>query len=140
MKKLLIIWVALVLSTGAIAQRHGGFGGHYGGYGYGGGFYGPRVGLSLGLGYPYYPYGPYGYYYPYGAPYYGGNSGGYENKLTLKIEEINNKYDYKKSLVKQDKALSHHQKRMEKKALKYEREQAISQAKEDYYNNKFDKK
>jgi hypothetical protein len=130
MKKLLIAVMALMLSVGATAQfHHGGYYGH--GYGYG---YAPRVGLSVGLGYPYYPY-----YYPYGYPYYGYPYYYHSSKLDLKIDEINNKYDYKKSLVKHDKALSHKQKRAEKKELQYEREQAINQAKQDYYNN-LDKK
>src|ERR1700741_5440147 len=109
MKKILIAVTALALSMSAMAQFHHGYYGR--GYGYG---YGPRVGLSVGVGYPYYPY-----YYPYGYPYYG-SSYYYPSKLDLKIDEINNKYDYKKSLVKHDKGLSHQQKKAEKKELKYE--------------------
>ena len=125
MKKILIGVIALMLSIGAMAQFHHGYYGRGYGYGY------PRVGLSVGVGYPYYSYYP--YYYPYGYPSYGYY---YQpTQLDLKIEEINNKYDYKKSLVKHDKGLSHQQKKAEKKELKYEREQAIDQAKQDYYNN-----
>jgi hypothetical protein len=127
MKKLLIALVALTLSTGAMAQFHHSY------YGGGHGFYGPRVGFSVGAGYPYYPYGYYGAPY-YGYPYYYGNNGGYESKLDLKIDEIKSKYRYKISLVKHDKALTHAQKKTEKKELKYEREQAIIGAKQDYYN------
>ena len=125
MKQILIALVALTLSTGAMAQFHHGY------YGGGHGFYGPRVGLSVGVGYPYgYPY----YGYPYGYPYYGGYY--YRpSKLDLTIDDINNKYDYKISLVRHDKALSHKQKKAEKKQLKYERSQAIIEAKQSYYNN-----
>ena len=125
MKKILIGVVVLMLSMGASAQFHHGYYGRGYGYAY------PRVGLSVGVGYPYYSYDP--YYYPYGYPYYGYYYR--PTQLDLKIEEINNKYDYKKSLVKHDKGLSHQQKKAEKKQLEYEREQAINQAKQDYYNN-----
>jgi hypothetical protein len=125
MKKLLIAMVALVLSTGAMAQfRHGYYGGH--------GFYRSNVGVSVGFGYPYYGYYGYPYYYPYGPTYY---SSGYPSKLELKVEDINNQCDYKISLVKNDKGLSHKEKRAEKRQLRYQRDQAIIQAKRDYYNS-----
>jgi hypothetical protein len=48
---------ALVASAPALAQHRGHFGG------------GPRIGIGIGFGVPYYGYHPY-YYPPYYAPYY----------------------------------------------------------------------
>ena len=125
MKKLFVVLFTLIVSSGAMAQYHGG--GHWG---YGGGV---RVGIVGGYGYYPYYYNP--YYYPYPPPYYYGNGYyGYSNKLDIKISQIKDKYEYKISLVRNDKSLPHKQRRAEIKQLKYERKQAIAQAKADYYN------
>ncbi len=49
--------VALAVSAPAMAQHRGHFGG------------GPRIGIGIGFGVPFYPYHPY-YYPPYYQPYY----------------------------------------------------------------------
>ena len=126
MKKLFVGVFALIISTGAMAQFHG--------Y-YHGGFYRPHVGVAVGVGFPVgYPY--YGPYYGPG-PYYNNSTyyDTYPDKLDLKIKSIKNKYYYRRDLVKHDKQLSHKEKKREKKQLKYERDQAIIQAKQDFYTS-----
>ncbi len=134
MKKLLMIGLSLALVFGASAQR-GHIGG--GGYHYGGGFYGgPRVSLGFGFG-GYNPYG--GFYSPYfGYPFgpFGyGNGYGYNrpSKLAMKVADIKNDYADKIWSAKQDKSLTHRQRRQTIRNLKNERDQQIEDLRANYY-------
>ena len=136
-KKLFILLFSLGLAYGASAQRGGfhggggvvvvGRGGYYGGgwgYPYGG------IGLGLGFGYPWgYPYGPYAY-----PPYYYGY-GAMPNQLELQVRDIRNDYDAQIKDVRHDKALSRKERRTKIDQLKTDRDNAIVQARHDYFYN-----
>src|SRR5579864_8145556 len=120
MKKLLIIVMSLSLALGASAQR--GF--HGGGYYYGG----PRVIVGGGFYAPYYGpfYSPfYSPFYPYG--YYG--YGSRPSKLDMQIQDIKNDYKDRIWSLKQDKTLTHKEKRKQIRQLKQERDKDINDAK-----------
>jgi hypothetical protein len=139
-KGLFILLFSLGLAYGASAQRFGGHGGvafGHGGY-YGGGYY-PRtyVGVGFGFGYPfgYYPYGwygPWGYPYAYPPYYYG--YGAMPTQLELQIKDIKNDYDQQIKDVRHDKALTHPEKRQKIDQLKADRDNAVVQARHDYFN------
>ena len=138
-KRLFILLFSLGLAFGASAQRFGGghggvaFGGH-GGY-YGGGYY-PRTYVGVGLGFGYYPfgwYGPWGYPYAYPPYYYG--YGAMPTQLELQIKDIKNDYDQQIKDVRHDKALSHSEKRQKVDQLKVDRDNAVVQARHDYFNH-----
>lgn len=126
MKKILIALTMTVMATGAFAMGPGhGYGGfHGGGWGgrttiiYGGGFYSPFY-APFGWGYGY----PYGYY---AAPYR-------PTKLDMKVMDIKNDYADRISSVKMDKDLSGKERRQEVRQLKRERDQAVYDAKRNYY-------
>ncbi|SRR5579871_2849427 len=124
MKKLLVISVlsiAVVFSASSQKFVHGGF--NYGG---------PRVIVGTGWG----VYAPlYPFYYPYwGYPPYGY---GYRpmSKLDMQIADIKHDYSEKIASVKQDKSLTHKQRRQEVRALKHERDNDIEVAKRNYYKH-----
>ena len=134
MKKLLVVLFSFGLALGASAQRVGHFGHVGGGY-----VYQPHVVVGVGLGYgfgPYYPY--YGFYSPWGfgypPPYYYGN-GAMPSRLAVQIDGI--KMDYKDQIkgIRQDKSLSHKERRARIKQLKRDRDQAVVQARKDFYYN-----
>lgn len=136
-KKLFIVLFSLGLAYGASAQRggiHGG-GGFVGGHGYYGGGWGyPRtyVGVGFGFGYPWgYPYGP--WYAPYPPYYYG--YGAMPNQLELQVRDIKNDYDAQIKDVKHDKALSRKERRDKVDQLKIDRDNAIVEARHDYFYN-----
>lgn len=126
MKKLFIILFSLGIVASASAQRHWGGGAHYV----------PRTRVIVGVG----AYAPFGYY-PYG--YYGYSPFGYPpvyrearpSKLDLQIEDI--KADYKDRIwsARHDKSLSRAERKNTVHQLKAEREQAIIDAKRDYYKS-----
>jgi hypothetical protein len=124
MKKLMVMVVALGLAFGASAQR---------GHGFGGGgrviVAGPRVGIGFGYSPFYSPFG----YYPYGYPY--GYRNGYSrpSKLQVQITDIKNDYGDKIWSAKHDTNLSRKERRNEVHQLKVERDQAINDAKRNYY-------
>jgi hypothetical protein len=123
MKKLLIILLVTVTALSASAQRaHPG--GHYNAR--------PRVVVRAGVYAPLYP-SYYGYYggYSYYPPYYGYAQR--PTKLDLKIEDIKNDCEDKIWSVKHNESLSRKEKRRTVHQLRYERDQAIIQAKKDYY-------
>jgi hypothetical protein len=129
MKKLMVIVIALGLALGASAQR---------GHGFGGGrvyIAPPRV--SVGIGYSPFYYSPFGYYpfgYPYGYNNYYGHS--YRpTKLQAKIEDIKNDYANKIWSAKHDTSLSRKERRKVVHQLRSERDQAIDDAKRNYYKN-----
>jgi hypothetical protein len=143
MKKLLIVVLSAGLALGASAQ-HGGHGGHVGHIG-GGYVYRPHVAVGLGFGYglgygygfgygpffPYYGYGPWGYPYP---PYYYGY-GSMPSGLAYQVDGI--KSDFKAQIkdTRHDKSLTHKEKRAKIDQLKRDRDQAVVQARKDYFNN-----
>lgn len=137
-KKLFILLFSLGLAFGASAQRGGHFvGGRPGGF-YGGGYY-PRtyvgVGIGFGLGYPWgYPYGWYGPAYGMYPPYYYGY-GAMPSQLELQVRDIRKDYDAQISDVKHDKALTRKERRAKVDQLKQDREDAIVQARHDYFNH-----
>jgi hypothetical protein len=126
MKKLFIIALSLGLATGVSAQRyfHGGGGYHYAG---------PRVSIGIGGYAPFYPYYGFSPFYAYPRPY-GYGAGGYRpSKLALKIEDIKNDYADKIWSAKHDTSLSRKERRKMVHQLKHERDQAITDAKRNYY-------
>ncbi|HLY68140.1 MAG TPA: hypothetical protein VKR53_00340 [Puia sp.] len=126
MKKLLVISVlslAMVFSASAQHLIRGGGGGFYGG---------PRVFVGGGWGIyaplyynPYWAYPPYGYY-----GYYRPMS-----KLDMQISDIKYDYSEKMALTRQDKSLTHKQRRQKIRELKHERDNAINDAKQNYYKH-----
>jgi len=135
MKRILVILFSLGLALGASAQR-----GHFGG----GGFYHggghvvvvPRsyVGVGFGFGYPWgYPYGWYG---PWGAPYppYYYGYGAMPSQLELQVRDIRQDYDQQIKDVKHDKSLTKQERRAKVDQLKKEKEDAIVQARHDYFD------
>jgi len=132
MKKLMVIVVALGLAFGASAQR----GGH--GFGGGGGHViiaGPRVGFGIGYSPFYSPYGYYPFGYPYGYNNYGYGRSYRPSKLQVQVEDIKNDYKDKIWSAKHDTSLSRKERRKEVHQLKSERDQAINDAKRNYYKN-----
>lgn len=127
MKKLMVIVVALGLALGASAQRFG--------HGFGGGGHVvvvPRV--SVGIGYSPF-YSPFGYY-PYGYPYGYGNvyaRSSRPTKLDLQVQDIKNDYKDKIWSAKHDDSLSRKERRNVVHQLKVERDQAVNDAKRNYY-------
>ncbi|MDP4263814.1 MAG: hypothetical protein Q8941_14900 [Bacteroidota bacterium] len=121
MKKLLIILAVSGLAISASAQRFSHGGGRY--YGR------SRVVISTGIYAPYYPYGYYGYPF-YAYPY------GYmerPTRLELKIEDIRNDYQDKIWSARHDKSLSRKERKETVHRLKQERDQAIIDARRNYY-------
>ena len=129
--------LSLGVAVGASAQR-----GHYvrpgGGYYHGGGHVVvvPRsyVGLGFGFGYPWgYPYGWYSpWYSPYPPYYYG--YGAMPSQLELQVEDIRKDYDQQIKDVKHDKSLTRQERRAKVDQLKKDKEDAIVQARHDYFD------
>jgi hypothetical protein len=123
MKKLLVISVlSLAVVFSASAQKFIRGGGFYGG---------PRVYVGGGWGIyaPLY-YNPYWAYPPYGYGYYRPTS-----RLDMQVSDI--KYDYSEKIasVRMDKSLTHKQRRQKIRELKHERDNAIQDAKRNYYTH-----
>ncbi len=116
---------AIGAAFGAFAQRHG----HAGGYHYSR----PRVVIVGVSGYsPFYPSYGFGYNPFYGYPY----ANMYRprpSKLDLEIEDIKNDYQDKIWSVKHDKTISRQERKQQVHQLKHEREEAVIEAKRDYY-------
>ena len=82
--------------------------------------------------YPYYAYPYYGFNYSwyYGHPAY------YHyrpTKLDMQIQDIENEYSDRISSVRADDSLTHHERRVKIRGLKHERDQAVDDAKKNYY-------
>jgi hypothetical protein len=134
MKKLLVILFSIGLTLGAAAQKRV-IVGH--------GYVRPRVTVVAPI-YPspfYYGYG-YAYspfYNPWYDPFYGTNR--YQarpSKLDLQIEDIQNDYQYQISTVRHDKSISRQDRKQKIRDLKHEKDEAIVNAKKNYYNKKSD--
>jgi hypothetical protein len=137
MKKLLVILFSVGLALGASAQRS-----HFAGGGHVGVVYQPRiiVGTGFGLGYGYgfgpfwgYPgfYGPWGYPYP---PYYYGQ-GAMPTRLAVQVNGIKSDYQAQIKSTRHDKTIPRKERRERIKQLKIDRDQAVIQARKDYFNN-----
>lgn len=129
MKKLMVIILGLGLAMGASAQRFG----H--GYGSRGHVYIAPPRVSVGIGYsPFYSpyYSPFGYPYAYGGVY---DRPYRPSKLDIQIEDIKNDYSDKIWSAKHDESLSRKERRQVVHDLKVERDQAINDAKRNYYKN-----
>lgn len=139
-RKLLIVVFSIGLAFSASAQRGHGIGGFHGGGGYyayprtyvGVGF-GLGYGFGYGLGYPFFP--GYGLYGPYAYPPYYYGYGAMPARLGMQIQTIKDDYAQQIKAVKQDKTLTHKEKRTRIKELKNEREGTIVQARKDYFFN-----
>jgi len=88
----------------------------------------PRVIVSTGFYNPYFPY--YGFY---GYPYLGYIER--PTRLDLKIEGIQNDYREKIEAVRHDKSVPRRERKENVRQLKHEREEAVIQAKRDFYKS-----
>ena len=132
MKKLFLILLSMGLIYGASAQKIIARGTYYAR---------PRVSVAVGAYAPFYPYygfgySPfaYGYGFGYGYPSYGYHQPYRPSKLDLKIEDIKKDYQDKIWSVKKDESLSGKEKRKEVRNLKQERDQAVLDARKNYYH------
>jgi len=129
MKKMMIVMLTTAIVTGASAMPAG----HIGG-GFHGGF-APRTTVIVGGGFynPFYsPFGFYGYgypYYPYAATPH------QPTKLDMQITDIKNDYADKIASVKLDKTLTGKERRAKVREFKAERDQAVNDAKVNYYKS-----
>ncbi|MDP4151589.1 MAG: hypothetical protein Q8927_04955 [Bacteroidota bacterium] len=136
MKKLLVILFSVGLALGASAQR--GHGAVHGGGGY---VYHPRVvvgvGLGYGYGFGYGPYSPWGWYGPWGYPYppYYYGQGAVPTRLALQISDIKNDYKAQIKSTRHDKTIPRSERRQKIRQLKHDRDQAIINARKDFYYN-----
>jgi hypothetical protein len=131
---LLIAIFSIGLAFSASAQR-GHIAGHIGGYYGGGHYYAPAyVGVGFGYGYPFFPYyGLYGPWYAYPPYYYG--YGAMPSRLAAQVQTIKDDYSQQIKAAKQDKAMTHKQRRERVRELKSERDATIIQARKDYFFN-----
>jgi hypothetical protein len=118
MKKILILLIAAGLTVSASAQKSYYRGGSY--------HANPRIIVSTGFYSPFFPY--YGYY---GYPYFGYTER--PTRLDLKIEDIQNDYKKKIQAARHDKSIPRKERMENVRLLKHERDQAVIQAKRDYY-------
>jgi hypothetical protein len=136
MKKLLVILFSVGLALGASAQR--GHGVVHGGGGY---VYHPRVvvgvGLGYGYGFGYGPFYPWGWYGPWGTPYppYYYGQGAIPTRLALQISDIKNDYKAQIKSTRHDKTIPRSERRERIRNLKHDRDQAIINARKDFYYN-----
>ncbi|MGN6615617.1 MAG: hypothetical protein ACTHJ5_00450 [Ilyomonas sp.] len=89
--------------------------------------YRPFYGYKYGFNSFYSPFGYDRFAYPYG--YYR------QSELDLQIEKINNDYQHDISTVRHDKSLTKTERKKEIRDLRHERNNAIIEAKKNYYNN-----
>lgn len=130
MKKLIVVMFAMVLASGAFAQKavHSG---------------GARVirirpVISVGAVVPFYAYSPFWGSPYYGYPYYGypyAYRYGYSRptKLDLQIADIKNDYQQRISAARSDKTISRAERKKAIRDLKHDRDQEIIAAKRSYY-------
>jgi len=118
MKTILIICIALAVTTGAAAQKYRGRD-----------YYRPRVQTHIGIGVGYSPfYSPYYYY-----PYYGGPVYRRPTRLENEIADIKAEYNDKIWSAKHDRSLSRSERKKEVHDLKSERDKAIRAAEYNYH-------
>lgn len=99
----------------------------------GGGFYRPRTTIVVGGGF-YSPfYSPFGYGY-YGYPYYPyARVAQQPTKLDMQVNDIKNDYADKIASVRLDRTLSGKERREHIRAFRRERDNAVLEAKRNYY-------
>src|SRR3954454_1337485 len=141
MKKLLIVLLSVGFTLGAAAQPKigGGFSGGAGIVRGGGHYVRPRVTVVAPYTYisPYYGLG-YGFGYSrfYDPFYRYPRFQSQPSQLDLQIEDIKNDFQYQISSVKHDKSLAKDVRKQKVRDLKHEREDAIIEAKKNYYKAK----
>ncbi len=124
MKKILIVVLVTGLALSASAQRYS-HGGYY--------YRRPHVIVTTGFYAPFYPYWGLGYpFYPY--PAYGYMER--PTRLDMQIADIKNDYRDKIYSARQDKSISRKQRKITIQHLKHDRDQAIIDAKRNYYKIK----
>lgn len=124
MKKTMMILLLIAMVTGASARVPAGH--------IGGGFArGPRTTVIVGGGF-YSPfYAPFGWY---GAPFYPYATIPYQpTKLDMQVQDIKNDYSDRIASVKLDNELTGKEKRQKIRELKQERNQAVLDARKNYY-------
>jgi hypothetical protein len=128
MKRLILILMVIAVSLGATAQHV--IAGH-------GGYRRSHVVVSV-VRPVYYPPYMYGYYDPFYNPFYPGYAYHHnrETRLELKIDDIRNDYRDKIWSARHDKSLSKAKRKEIIHQLKHDRNQAINQAKRDYYKSR----
>ena len=126
MKQLLMILMISMVSFGATAQH---------GYARHGGYHRSRVVVSV-VRPVYYPPYFYGYYNPFYYPFYPAYRYPHETRLEVQIDDIRNDYQDKIWSARHDKSLSRSKRKETVHQLKFERDQAINQAKLDYYKSR----
>lgn len=120
MKKILIVIAMLALVFSVSAQKF-----------YTGRYYSrPRVVVTTGIYSPFYPYGYPFYPYPYSV------YPAIPTRLELKIEKIRNDYNDKIWSARHDKTLGRKERNATVHELKHERDQAVLDAKSNYYKTK----
>lgn len=99
----------------------------------GGGFYRPRTTIVVGGGGYYSPfYSPFGF--GYGYPYYPyATVASRPTKLDMEVNDIKNDYADKIESVRLDRTLSGKQRREQVRAFKRQRDNAVLEAKRNYY-------
>jgi hypothetical protein len=122
MKKLLIILLIITGISFSAAAQHRYVRSSY-----------PRSHVVVSVGRPIYPY--YGYYDPFYYPYYSYGFSSRPSRLDLKIEDIRNDYQDKIWSAKHDNSLSKAERKRMVHKLKYERDEAINQARRNYYRS-----
>ncbi|XZF15319.1 hypothetical protein ACTHGU_04215 [Chitinophagaceae bacterium MMS25-I14] len=127
MKKLLLMVASVLTVFTASAQYRGHGHGHF----EGGGFYRPHPRVYVGVGAPYWGWGP--GYYGWGYPYYSWSVYHRPSKLDMQIADIKHDYADRISSVKMDEGLDRREKREKIHELKIQRDDAIYDAKANYY-------
>ncbi len=139
MKRLIIVLFSIGLTLGTFAQPKIG-GGFRGGGIREGGMYHTRPHVTVIAPYrnvsPYYGLG-YGYRYSpfYDQFYLYRRVESRPSQLDLQIEDIKNDYGYQISSVKHDESLSKDERKQKVRDLKHQREDAIIEAKKNYYKD-----
>jgi hypothetical protein len=125
MKKISIVLFSIILALSASAQKvvvaprvHAG----------------PRV-IYYSRPYFYNPYHYAPYYYGFNYSWYGRPAYYYHKptKLERQVQDIENEYSDRVKSVKADDSLTHHERREKIRELRHERNEAIDDAKKNYY-------
>jgi len=125
MKKLLIILIVTGLSLGASAQHRRVIHRSY-----------PRSHVVVGINTPVYPFYYRSYYDPFYTPYFRNGYSPRETRLELRISDIRNDYQDRIWSARHNNSLSKAERKTTIHKLKYEREQAINDAKRNYYKSR----
>lgn len=128
MKTTIIAAILALTVSAAFAKAPGGPVGHGGG-----GYRGGRTTVIVGGGF-YSPfYSPFGYGY-YGYPYYPyARVAAQPTKLDMQVADIKNDYADKIESVRLDRSLSGKERRAQVRAFKRERDNAVLEARRNYY-------